>query len=158
MTSAQLLAATKQIASQGFNTIKELIIDDSIFPNPPDSWEYGDFAYYYGAKPSSFVLDEGFVDILINPGPSVGSPVSVTISTGLTPECVPISIEATTVAADQPSNVTASIEFGVNHFVVKGQLALGHAVHHNRRALIDPNSYFQCALAQMLSKQRTLYS
>jgi serine-type D-Ala-D-Ala carboxypeptidase/endopeptidase (penicillin-binding protein 4) len=151
MTTAQLRDAVTSLRNQGVNSITELIVDDTIFPPPPDTWEIGDFAYYYGAKPSSLILDEGFVDFVILPGQTVGSPAVVS---GANP-CALYDNQATTVDADLPATVTVEVDIGVGHFVVKGQIPLGHKGRNNRRALIDPNSFFQCTLLNTLQSQRT---
>lgn len=140
----QLRDAGNIVANQGFKTIGKLIMDSSIFPGPPDTWEVGDLAYYYGAKPSSFIVDESVIEFLILPGSTPGDTATVA---GVT-SCVEFKLEAVTVAAGLPSTIKVEVELGRPYYTIRGQIPIGHPGHRDRRALIDPNGYFACSLAQ----------
>jgi D-alanyl-D-alanine carboxypeptidase/D-alanyl-D-alanine-endopeptidase (penicillin-binding protein 4) len=154
MTPQRLQSMVQHLQSQGISSISQLILDDSYFqPDFPDGWEWGDLPYYYGAAPSSFILDENVITVQVSPGASVGAPLQVTFPYPAdSNSAVANTIYSTTGPAGSASTVDVSWRIGKTDYFVIGSLPLGSKPVSMAMAVIDTTNRFSYMLSYYLSQ------
>jgi D-alanyl-D-alanine carboxypeptidase/D-alanyl-D-alanine-endopeptidase (penicillin-binding protein 4) len=145
MTYASLQKAVKELKSRHVASIEQVILDDSLYdPSFPDGWEWGDLVYYYGAQPSSFILDENVVSFSVAPGFSVGDPlrvVSYSNSADSDLGIIDVSQSATSSASTSPS-VDVAWRIASDKIYVIGSVPLGHDSISLQAAVPKPTARF----------------
>jgi len=152
MTFAKLQAAAKSLAQRGVSSVSSLVLDNSLYdPSFPLGWQWEDLPYYYGAQPSSFILQENVMDIQVSPGNNVGDPLVITYTnpTDRSLGLVRTSL-STTSAAGTPSTVDVSWRVGLPNIFVIGSMPLGSSPTTIPAAVINPTERFSAMLVTAL--------
>ena len=113
----------ERIASSGLKRVEgDLVGDESYFTGAPQGfgWEWADLTWYSGAEVSALSVNDNALDLIVKPGPSVGSPC--TITTGPTTPLVTITNRTTTSERRSKRDLTVYRGLGENVIEVSGSL------------------------------------
>lgn len=142
-----------KIAAAGVKRIEgSIVTDDSYFKGSPipESWEWDDLQWYYGAEVSALSLNDNAVDLTIRPGP-VGYGCSVNIA----PFNAVYRIRNTCTTTAAGSVRTLKIEklLGQNVLEITGTLPSGNAGFSGPVAVSRPAELFAALLKQRLEQR-----
>jgi D-alanyl-D-alanine carboxypeptidase/D-alanyl-D-alanine-endopeptidase (penicillin-binding protein 4) len=145
MSYRSLQKAVSELKRLHVASIGQVILDDSLYePSFPDGWTWGDLVYYYGAQPSSFILDENVVTFKVGPGAEVGSPLR--ILSYLNPVDASLNIvnvgPSTTSAPGTSSTVDVTWRVGKKEIYLFGQMALGASPVTLQASVVQPTERF----------------
>ena len=154
MSYQKLQAAAEKLSSRGLQHIRTLVIDDTLYTPPfPHGWQWEDLPYYYGAQPSSFVLNENVMSIRVQPNGKVGDPlvVSYTNPTDKSLNLVRTHLSTTSAAGTSPT-VDVSWRIGLPYIYLVGSMPLGSAPTTISAAVVNPTERFSAMLIAAFQK------
>lgn len=140
-----------RIAASGVKRIEGSIVgDESYFMGfaIPDTWEWDDLQWYYGAEISALPINDNAVDVAITAG-SPGSPCIVNISPPNT--LFQIINTCSTVAASGKRTLGVNKRIDRNVLEVSGSMPAGD-VYRNSITITHPADLFIAILKQRLEK------
>lgn len=155
MTHSKLDSFVSTLKQFGVGNVGQIILDDSYFqPAFPDGWEWGDLPYYYGAAPSSFILDENVMTVMVHPGATVGAPLTITFTSSADAQHSNRIITAlSTTTASGSATFDVSWRIGNNNYYITGGMPLGAAPMALSMAVIDTTDRFSYQLSYYLAQQ-----
>ncbi len=168
LSSRALYDRLKKLSLIG--TIDTVELDISAFtdgtPPMPDSWEFGDLAYDFGAQPTCAVLDHNFVKFRVLPGQKIGDPLRVlqlnTEGTDVTPwYSVPVlGLENTvTLGNEQPIVQSPQLYYRPGESAIRvtsqSQMRLNASSIDIVRSLMQPEEFIASTIARMVGATRT---
>lgn len=153
MMPASLEKFANDLTAFGVTSIGQIILDDSYFqPSFPDGWEWGDLPYYYGAAPSSFILEENLIVAWVSPGAKVGEPCTVRLNNPA--DATKFSrfptYLSTTGASGSPVTLDVSWKIGSNQYFFVGSLPIDAKPVRMVLSVIDTTDRFSYVLSYYL--------
>ena len=150
-----LAALADTIAASGLRRITGQIIGvDSAWPIEPfaPNWAIEDAPWGYGAPVSSLSVYDNKIKLTVLPGPTVGSPATVTFDPPIAFEGVnfyKVDLRVKTIAAKSPAAVAVERLPGSDHLNIFGVVAIG-APYTDDIAISDPADFAALTLKAML--------
>ena len=143
LTTAQLEDLAQQLKARGVKSIRELIVDDSYFPQPGinSSWEWSDIFYYYATNVNSLILNENAVILKVLPQ-ELGESVELIWSDTVAAQQWRVENKATTAPEGTDYSITINGVFGVPILKIGGELAVDASEDIWGIAVVDPANYF----------------
>ena len=143
LTTAQLEDLAQQLKERGVKSIRELIVDDSYFPQPGinSSWEWSDAFFYYATNVNSLILNENAVILKVLPQ-EVGEPVKLIWSDLVASQQWRVENKAITAREETDYSVTIDGVLGAPILQIRGELAVDASEDIWGMAVVDPANYF----------------
>jgi D-alanyl-D-alanine carboxypeptidase/D-alanyl-D-alanine-endopeptidase (penicillin-binding protein 4) len=142
-----------KIAAAGVKRIEGSIVgDESYFKgfHIPDTWEWDDLQWYYGAEISALPINDNAVDIVVMPS-TVGGTCIVTISPPN--NLFQIANTCTTTAAGTSRTLSIHKRLDRNVLEISGTLPAGTDGYRNSITISRPAELFVALLKQRLEKR-----
>jgi len=141
-----------QLKNKGVKVIESLSIDE-VFPPFPDSWEFGDLKFDYGAQPTSFMLNENIFTVRISPGSKKGDSIVIEFANDYEKFCVDyINTAITTTVED--SNLYWGYKVGDSKLYFEGLININAKPYFLNVSAINPPTFFGCVFKKgTLSKR-----
>lgn len=127
----------------------DIVGDDSYFRGYrlPDTWEWDDLQWYYGAEISSLPVNDNVIDVIIRPGP-VGYPCTVKL-TPFNP-VMRVANGCITLPAGARPTVSLQRRLDENYLEIGGGIASGAKDFSTRISVARPAELFAALLRQRL--------
>lgn len=143
-----------KIVAAGVKRIEgNLIGDESYFTGGtlPDTWEWDDLQWYYGAEVSALTVNDNALDLIVRPSATVGAPASVQ----LLPAGSGVVLVNSTQTGATGSQRTIGIRRkpGTNIVEVFGSIAKGAPTYTNYVSVPKPAMFFVSLLRQLLEQK-----
>jgi D-alanyl-D-alanine carboxypeptidase/D-alanyl-D-alanine-endopeptidase (penicillin-binding protein 4) len=143
------------IAAAGVKRVEGSIVgDESHFKGfaIPNTWEWDDLQWYYGAEVSALPFNDNAVDLSVSPG-AVGSPCIINISPAPATALYKIINTCTTTAADVKRSLGVNKAIDRNILEISGTLPLGDRGFSDPITFTHPADLFVAALKQRLERR-----
>ncbi len=142
------------VAVAGLKRIEgNLIADESFFRGPPfgSSWNWDDLQYYYGAEVSALTVEDNVVDLVLRPGPSVGSPCAIQTR----PETTFLNFinQTTTGGKETVRRIDLDRPIAEGRVFVTGQLPIGGSNWTDAVSVPRPAAWFGTRLKEALARR-----
>lgn len=130
----------------------DLVADATWLRGPPNGagWTADDLWDYYGAEISAITLDENYVDLVITPAATAGSPCTVEVKqpfSGLV-----IDNRTVTTAAGSPRRISVMRLPGEHRVLIQGELPAGDKPEESEATVPRPAQWFATALREALQR------
>jgi D-alanyl-D-alanine carboxypeptidase/D-alanyl-D-alanine-endopeptidase (penicillin-binding protein 4) len=148
------------IAAAGVKKVNGNIVgDESYFKGfaIPQTWEWDDLQWYYGAEVSALPINDNAVDLSITPG-AVGSPCTVSISPAPSTQLYQIINSCTTTAANVKRTLGVNKRIDRNILEISGTLPVGDKGFSDPITVTHPADLFVAILKQRLEKRGIIVS
>ncbi len=124
--------------------------DGSYFPDAVlgEGWMWDDLPDSYSAPVGALQFNEGFAEIEVTPGDTVGAPARVRLVPAQAPFVVVST--ATTAPADTATALRRTRVFYADTVLLEGRIPRGRTPARLAVAVTDPTRYFEAALTQVL--------
>ncbi|MFZ1700824.1 MAG: D-alanyl-D-alanine carboxypeptidase/D-alanyl-D-alanine-endopeptidase [Pyrinomonadaceae bacterium] len=142
-----------KIAAAGIRRVEGSIIgDESYFKGfaIPQTWEWDDLQWYYGAEISALPINDNAVDLAVTPG-SNGSPCIVTISPANT--LFQISSTCTTTSSSLKRDLTVTKRIDRNVLEISGTMPTNDSGFRESISITHPADLFVALLKERLEKR-----
>jgi D-alanyl-D-alanine carboxypeptidase/D-alanyl-D-alanine-endopeptidase (penicillin-binding protein 4) len=143
------------IAASGVKKVDGNIVgDESHFKGfaIPNTWEWDDLQWYYGAEVSALPINDNAVDLTVRPG-TVGSPCSVSISPIEAMRLYQITNTCTTTAASVKKSLGVNKKIDRNILEITGTIPAGDKGFSDPITITHPADLFVAILKQRLEKR-----
>ena len=143
------------IAAAGVKRVEgSLVGDESHFKGfaIPNTWEWDDLQWYYGAEVSALPINDNAVDLTVKPG-SLGSPCAVNISPAEAMPLYQIINTCTTTAANVKKSLGVNKRIDRNILEITGTLPAGDKGFSDPITITHPADLFVAILKQRLAKR-----
>lgn len=143
------------IAAAGVKRVEGNIVgDESYFKGfaIPDTWEWDDLQWYYGAEVSALPINDNAVDLSVIPG-SVGSPCVINISPAPAMTLYQIANTCTTTAANVKKTLGVNKKIDRNILEISGTMPIGDKGFSDPITLTHPADLFVAMLKQRLERR-----
>eukprot|EP01118_Nematostelium_gracile_P019809 TRINITY_DN933_c0_g1_i2.p1 TRINITY_DN933_c0_g1~~TRINITY_DN933_c0_g1_i2.p1 ORF type:complete len:467 (-),score=99.46 TRINITY_DN933_c0_g1_i2:808-2208(-) len=151
MTYDSIQYIAQQIAKLT-QSVPNLYIDDTLFQGDPfpASWEWGDLVEYYGAQPTTFVVEQNAITLSITPATVVGQSPTISFMQGSDEDIISFPYQNGIVTDNSPwANIDYYWILGRNKLFLDGTIGINAGVQQITASVIDPTQHF----AQLLSKK-----
>ncbi len=130
----------------------DLVADATWLRGPPNGagWTVDDLGNYYGAEISAITLDENYVDLVITPAATTGSPCTVEVKQPLSG--LVIDNRTTTIPAGGARRISVTRLPGDNRVLIQGQLPVGDKPEESEATVPQPTQWFATALREALKR------
>jgi D-alanyl-D-alanine carboxypeptidase/D-alanyl-D-alanine-endopeptidase (penicillin-binding protein 4) len=149
--SASLLPLVEALKTAGVRRVRGgLVGDATYFRGPPhgSSWTVDDLQHYYGAEVSALVCEDNTVDLVLRPGPALGSPCE--IETRPETRFLTFINQTHTTGPDEPRLVRLYRPLSGNVVHVHGQLPLRASSWSGATPVFDAPLWFVSRLENQL--------
>ena len=146
------------VAATGLHHITgALSAEDNTWPAEPfgPDWSIDDAVWGYGAPVSALTVYDNKLALTVHPGPTIGSPATVTFSPDILfagQEIFQLDVQVTTVAAKAPAALNIERTPGSTFLRVYGTIGQGHP-YSDDVAIPDPPTYAGLTLKSMLASR-----
>ena len=142
------------IAAAGVKRVEgDLVGDETYFKGfaIPQTWEWDDLQWYYGAEVSALPINDNAVDLSVIPG-TVGAPCLVTISPAPATTLYQVINTCTTAAAGTKRTLGVNKKIDRNILEISGTLPAGDKGFSDPISITHPADLFVAMLKQRLGK------
>jgi serine-type D-Ala-D-Ala carboxypeptidase/endopeptidase (penicillin-binding protein 4) len=148
-----LQPAVEALRAAGIRRIDgDLVGDESFFHGPPygSDWTWDDLQNYYGAAASALSFQDNVIDLIINPGESLGAPCQIVTMPATT--FVTFSNRTETAEASARARIRIYRPLGRDLAYVSGRVPLGSSGQTDAVSVNDPALWFVTMLKESLAQ------
>lgn len=143
LTNTQLQDLAQQLKLQDIDSVEQLIVEDSHFPDPPinPTWQWEDLIFYYATAVNSLILNENTVTLTLLPQ-QIGQPVKFTWDDEIAARQWQVRNFAYTYPDDTEYSVKINSTFSQPWLQLTGNLPLNSEPDPWGMAIVNPGNYF----------------
>jgi serine-type D-Ala-D-Ala carboxypeptidase/endopeptidase (penicillin-binding protein 4) len=155
LNDAQLQNLARQLAQRGIKNINKLVADDGYIVGDivQPSWQWEDVQSDYGAPVGSFMVNENLFSFNLTPQ-SPGQQLKLYWNDLNEERIWRVVNQSTTVADNQPTELTISRDLSGNVLKIQGQLAANANPFKVTLPVVDPNYFFLRRLRMALLREK----
>lgn len=154
ITTEILENIVKQFKALGIRSIKQLIIDDSYFPDPAinHTWEWLDTYYYYATAINSVILNENTATLTLFSG-EIGQPVQLQWNDAIAAKQWRINNNGITTSSNSEYTIEIDGQLGQPVLNISGNLPQDNGADEWDLAIANPANYFLETWLNLLFKE-----